>query len=312
MYLNFSSSTGAGIIHSRSLSNVQVHPVALFSILDHYLRRSDPDEDEQDDQQASSSTRVIGTLLGTRNGSEVEIRSCFAVPHHETSELVQVDMDYHKTMYELHQRVNPEEVIVGWYATGPQFNMYTSLIQDFYSHEMAPHQAVHLTVDPDVHSDMGVKAYVSAPVGLPSKPENAVFVPVPVILLSAPAERPSLALLAQTQGSTQAGAPGTLLNDMDALAASLETVQSQLQRVLQYVRDVLDGKRAGDPNVGRFVMDAVSTVPIGTGADKSGAGGASELDTLFNSHLQDVLMVSYLANVIRAQAEISSRLTLLT
>ena len=298
LYLNFPPSAGAGVLNSRSLSGVQVHPVALFSILDHFLRRSDPEPEEgelnEDGTQAAeepkqpAATRVIGTLLGTRTESEVEIKSCFAVPHHETSEQVQVDMDYHKTMYELHHRVNPEEVIVGWYATGPDINMYTSLIQDFFSRETAPHQAVHLTVDPNVQNDMGVRAYVSSPVGLSVKPENAVFIPLPVTLLSAPSERPSLSLLARNneglQGSTVGGGSGVLLNDMDALSASLETVQSQLKRVLTYVREVIEGKRKGDPVVGRYVIDAVSTVPIGSGLDT--AGGASELETLFNSHLQ--------------------------
>ena len=85
-----------------------IHPVALFSILDHYLRR----KDDQD--------RVIGTLLGVRSsggGNEaetVEVRSSFAVLHSETSEQVAVDMEYHRTMYELHHKVNPKEVIVGW------------------------------------------------------------------------------------------------------------------------------------------------------------------------------------------------------
>jgi translation initiation factor 3 subunit F len=88
---------------------VTIHPVALFSILDHYLRR----KDDQD--------RVIGTLLGVRSGTAggaeaetVEVRSSFAVLHSETSEQVAVDMEYHRTMYELHHKVNPKEVIVGW------------------------------------------------------------------------------------------------------------------------------------------------------------------------------------------------------
>ncbi len=28
---------------------------------------------------------------------------------------VAVDIDYHRTMFELHQRVNAKEVIIGWY-----------------------------------------------------------------------------------------------------------------------------------------------------------------------------------------------------
>lgn len=80
-----------------------VHPVALFSILDHYLRRGDAQD------------RVIGTLLGTRSETgEIDVRSSFAVLHKENAEQVAVDMEYHRTMYDLHHKVNSKEVIVGW------------------------------------------------------------------------------------------------------------------------------------------------------------------------------------------------------
>ena len=91
-------------LNSRAPQNVIILPVVLFTILDHYLRRTD----QQD--------RVIGTLLGRRTESEVEIRTAFAVLHSETDEQVAVDTEYHRTMYELHRKVNPKEVIVGWYV----------------------------------------------------------------------------------------------------------------------------------------------------------------------------------------------------
>ena len=90
------------LLKSRPLLSVTVHPVALFSILDHFLRRTDDQE------------RVIGTLLGTRTDTEIEIRNSFAVVHSENVEHVAVDMEYHRTMYELSQKVNSKEVIVGW------------------------------------------------------------------------------------------------------------------------------------------------------------------------------------------------------
>lgn len=130
LHLNFPSSTYGSSLTSRSSSRVSVHPACLFSILDHYLRRNDqqPAETEDEGQEgvngaapAASSTggnarpnRVIGTLLGTQTENEVEIKSCFAVPHNETEEQVQVDMEYHKQMIELYHRVHPDETIVGW------------------------------------------------------------------------------------------------------------------------------------------------------------------------------------------------------
>jgi translation initiation factor 3 subunit F len=84
---------------------VSVYPVAvaLFSILDHFLRRK------------NEQARVIGTLLGTTSDSgEVEVRSSFAVPHSENEQQVAIDGDHHRTMYELHHRINPKEIVVGW------------------------------------------------------------------------------------------------------------------------------------------------------------------------------------------------------
>lgn len=94
--------------------------------------------------------------------SVIEIRNCFPVPHSETEEQVAVDMDYHKSMFELHQKVNPKEVIVGWYATGKGLNAYSALIQGaFYSKETEPHPAVHLTMDTTIKTeDFGVKTFV--------------------------------------------------------------------------------------------------------------------------------------------------------
>ncbi len=56
--------------------NVLIHPVALFAIVDSYERRNE------------DAKRVIGTLLGTLDKGVVEVRNCFAVPHHETEDEV--------------------------------------------------------------------------------------------------------------------------------------------------------------------------------------------------------------------------------
>jgi len=242
---------------------------------------------------------VIGTLLGVRSttdSSEVEVRSSFAVLHSETSEQVAVDMEYHRTMYELHHKVNPKEVIVGWYSTGSNLNTYSALIQNFYSQETAPYQAVHVVLNTGVKAgeQAGVKAYVSSPVGVFPKPENCVFVPVPCELRFHQAERSGIDLLTQSSSSTF---PTT---DLEILERSIHSVSSMLDRVLSYVRSVLSGEKKGDPAVGRYLMD---TLGASTGDLEKGG---------FNASLQDTLMVSYLANLVRAQAEVSSRLALTT
>ncbi|KAF8165585.1 JAB1/Mov34/MPN/PAD-1 ubiquitin protease-domain-containing protein [Crassisporium funariophilum] len=273
----------------RTPTNITIHPVALFSILDHYLRRTDTQD------------RVIGTLLGTRSDNEVEVRSSFAVLHSETDEQVAVDMDYHRTMYELHHKVNPKEVIVGWYSTGSNLNTYSALIQNFYSQETGPHQAIHVAVNTGVEEgqEAGIKAYISSPVGVFPKPENCVFVPVPVELRFHDSERSGLDLLTNTALSS-ASTTSQPVADLEIIERSIMTVSDMLDRVLAYVRAVLSGERKGDPAIGRYLMDT-----LGASTDDLEKGG-------FNASLQDTLMISYLANLVRSQAEVSSRLALTT
>ncbi|RDB20066.1 Eukaryotic translation initiation factor 3 subunit F [Hypsizygus marmoreus] len=268
-------------------TSVTVHPVALFSILDHYLRRTDAQD------------RVIGTLLGTRTETEVEVRSSFAVLHSETSEQVAVDMEYHRTMYELHHKVNPKEVIVGWYSTGSNLNTYSALIQNFYSQETAPHQAIHLAVNTGVEEgeQAGVKAYVSSPVGVFPKPENCVFVPVPVELRFHDAERSGIDLLTTTASASNSTS-NQPVSDLEIMEQSIQTVLQMLDRVLGYVQAVLAGEKKGDTAIGRYLMDT-----LGASTDDLEKSG-------FNASLQDTLMISYLANLVRSQAEVASRLAL--
>lgn len=81
-----------------------------------------------------------------------------------------------------------------------------------------------------------------------------------------------------------------------------------IDRVLTYVRAVLAGEAQGDAAIGRYLMD---TLGASTEGDADVGGSAAEMGG-FNGRLQDTLMVSYLANLVRAQAEVSSRLALVS
>ncbi|KAJ3547827.1 hypothetical protein NM688_g5360 [Phlebia brevispora] len=202
-------------------------------------------------------------------------------------------------MYELHHKVNPKEVIVGWYSTGSNLNTYSALIQNFYSQETAPHQAIHLALNTGTEEGQqaGIQAYISSPVGVSPKPENAVFVPIPCALHFKEAERSGLDLLSSVASGSTDSYPAT---DLDVLEGALVSLSEMLDRVLTYVRSVLAGEVKGDAAIGRYLMDT-----FGTSTEELEKG-------TFNSSLQDTLMVSYLANLVRSQAEVSSRLALAT
>lgn len=265
---------------------VRVHPVALFSICDAYIRRNEKQE------------RVIGTLLGTVvDGNVFEVKNCYVVPHTENQEQVALDIAHHKTMFELHQRVSPSEIVLGWFATGPQLHQYDSLIQEFYTKEAVfpnpMQQAIHLKVDTTLSNQrFSITAYQSRVLALGDKQVATEFVELPCQVLFADVERVGASLL--TSGSTPRP-----LSEGDTLAASLERLEALLDTAAAYVEDVLAGKKQGDPALGRYLADTMAVVP---------RFAKAEFERLFNDSVQDQLMVSYLANMLRAQVALAERL----
>ncbi|KAG9198517.1 hypothetical protein B5807_03566 [Epicoccum nigrum] len=272
--------------------NVVIQPQAVFSVLDHSLRR--PADQE----------RVIGTLLGTRSedGTEIEIRNCYAVPHTETAEQVEVDMDYQKQMLALHLRANPREVLVGWYATSSDLNTFSALIQNFYSQQgdgTWPHPAVHLTVSTEPGKEIESRTYISAPIGVTAEraADSCLFIPVPHEIKYGDAERSGLELVSAAkdrEDRTQ-----QVATDLDQLETAVEHVLDMLERVSNYVNNVLDEEAEPSSALGQFLMNALSLAPKVDAAD---------IERDFNAHIQDVLVVSYLANTIRTQIDLSNRL----
>lgn len=193
--------------HQRAFTTT-TSPVVLFSVLDHYLRRDDP------------QTKVIGALLGVRSsdGTEVEIRNAFALIYTTEEDRLVVDREHYRSMYELHQRVNPEEIILGWYTAGADLTASCTPIHTFFAEDVAPFQPIHVTVDTEAlfkTSDMGLRAYAryfffffgiynncncvvtkkkiffmnSAPVGFASRSGDCMFLSVPCEVKYLDAER---------------------------------------------------------------------------------------------------------------------------
>jgi translation initiation factor 3 subunit F len=233
---------------------------AIFSILDHSLRRNTEQE------------RVIGTLLGVRSedGTEVEIRNCYAVPHTETAEQVEVDMDYQKQMLQLHLRANPREVLVGWYATSAELNTFSALIQNFYGQQgdgTWPHPAVHLTVSTVPGKDIEARTYISAPIGVTPEraADTALFIPVPYEIKYGEPEKSGLELISAAKDREDRSQ--VIVTDIEALERAIESVLEMLERVSNYVNNVLDEETPPSSALGQFLMNTLSLAPKVSAAD---------------------------------------------
>ncbi|KAN0097571.1 hypothetical protein V8E55_002017 [Tylopilus felleus] len=279
-------------------ASLTIHPTALLSILDHYLRRTD------------AQHRVIGTLLGTRTPSSassatsptvINVTHAFAVLHSETEEQVAVDGDYHRTMYEMFLKGRGESIvpsgtssagvgvgpqgreglrIVGWYATGSSesgqagLGTFSALIQNFYEQETAPFPAVHLALDTGTEEGVGagVRAYVSSPVGVYPKAENCVFVPIPCELKFHESERSGLDLLLSSSTSSNGFLP---TSPLPAIHTALVSTSDALNRVLAHVQGILRGEIPPDPVLGRYLWNM-----LGAATDDEGGWATALQDSV--------------------------------
>ncbi|XP_008785406.1 eukaryotic translation initiation factor 3 subunit F [Phoenix dactylifera] len=260
--------------------SARVHPVVLFNICDCYVRRPD------------QADRVIGTLLGSVSpDGTVEIKNSYAVPHNESADQVALDIDYHHNMFMSHQKVNPKEVIVGWYSTGFGVSGGSTLIHDFYSREVS--NPVHLTVDTGFQNgEASIKAYVSVNLSLGDRQLAAQFQEIPLDLQMIEAERVGFDILKMSLVDK-------LPNDLEGMEASMERLLALIDDVYKYVDDVVEGRVTPDNNIGRFIADALSSVPKLSPA---------AFDKLFNDRIQDNLALVYLSSLTRTQLSVAEKL----
>ncbi|XP_010923104.1 eukaryotic translation initiation factor 3 subunit F [Elaeis guineensis] len=260
--------------------SARVHPVVLFNICDCYVRRPD------------QADRVIGTLLGSVSpDGTVEIKNSYAVPHNESADQVALDIDYHHNMFMSHQKVNPKEVIVGWYSTGFGVSGGSTLIHEFYSREVS--NPVHLTVDTGFQNgEASIKAYVSVNLSLGDRQLAAQFQEIPLDMRMIEAERVGFDILKMAMVDK-------LPNDLEGMEASMERLLALIDDVYKYVDDVVEGRVTPDNNIGRFIADTLSSVPKLSPA---------AFDKLFNDRIQDNLALVYLSSLTRTQLSVAEKL----
>ena len=304
---------------------VKVHPVVLFSVLEHYIRRNE------------GQNRVIGTLLGYYEGNELTVTDCYAVPHSEDVETgeIAIGKEYSMSMFELQNfaKIDHRAQIVGWYATtdGIPVSKLTCLIHDFYGAAVENSQPIHMVVNTSLEGNcVSTQCFVSKSITVRGRVAPlAQFQQVKVSIDCPEAERSAMdvmikgsrnfseqasELIKKKEKDNQGGEGGRVAvvqsshldpkdqpisSDMVGLDRSITRLVDMLKQVMAYVEDVKKGKLPHDDELGRKITNVLGTV------SRIDAGS---FDKLFNNSLQDLLMVLYLTNLARAQLHIAEKL----
>lgn len=330
---NKRGTTAAALVDTtESVNKVVVHPLVLLSILDHQSRRHFP------------NGRVIGTLLGKRDGDKVEVTNCYAVPHEEGGDEVAIGKDFNRQMLALHQRANRSEHVVGWYATSfptpPSSNKNTndtntdndhciadtsSLIHEFYAgecDETIVDSPIHLVVDTSLQNDsMGLHAYKSTPIMLKGEPLANMFHEISLGLKSSESERIVVDQMISANMPNNATTTTTTTTSTEKVQQEDDTKEEEeekeemvtpnsLHTSMEKLLQMLE-------TVSTYVHDVVEQKVVPD--DTVGRQIADTLSTvprirpevfdqIFNDSLQDLLMVTYLSNITKTQLSIAEKL----
>jgi len=264
-------------------TNAKIHPNVLFIIVDAYERRA-PDQH-----------RAIGSLLGTNDNGNIEITNAFCVPHSESDEEVAVELDFAQDMYDLHHKVSPNEVIVGWFSTGSDIIDHSLLIHEYYKRVVE--NPIHITVDTDLAAGkLDYKCYCSVPIGLPSKQTPTMFVRVPIQLTASNAEL--VGIHTSFRSMRQLNRQVEPQSDLHSISDASASMEENINMLIPYVNQVLDNEEKPDPKVGRELMRILNCIPKMT---------PQRFQEMHNTNIRDQLMVTFLSTLNKVNVDINEK-----
>nr|PVC50829.1 hypothetical protein MACL_00001969 [Theileria orientalis] len=294
---------GSKCFHSTPLTNIKwkIHPTVIFTILDSYMRREE------------GQYNVIGTLLGiVCEGNTVEITDSFVDRHSLTDEgLLQIIKDHHENMYELKQKINPKEQVVGWFCTGSEMTELTCAVHGWFKQFNSVsmfypnpnlYEPIHLLVDATCDSgSMMMKAYVQLPLTI-TKDACFQFHEVDLELLVAPSDTAGISFLLKSLDNSKNRKPLTAETlSPNTFTNSLLKLKDLLDKCLKLVEEAMEN-RGGvkiNPEIGRFLLKTVSTEKLMS---------LQKIEKIWELAIQDNLMIAYLANLANLQFVLSEHL----
>ncbi|KZP00797.1 Mov34-domain-containing protein [Calocera viscosa TUFC12733] len=285
-----SSSSGASapaIISTTSQSslNLSVHPLPLLNISEHFTRTCL--------QTESVSPLLVGALLGTQNGREVEILNSFELAISGTGEATLVDHAFMVTRREQYKQVFPSLDFLGWYTVSPYPTAtHLSIHSQFAAYSESP---LFLVLSPtaitNASEDIPLHAYEAA-VEIVERRSRTVLVEVGWKVETGEAERISVDWVAR--GGGEGG--GSLASHLQTQRAAISMLHERVLLLTRYLTGVLLGQTKKDHDAIRALSALVASLP---------ASEHVEFRKEFDTEYEDVQLTSYLATLTKTASTLN-------
>ncbi|EJU01013.1 Mov34-domain-containing protein [Dacryopinax primogenitus] len=275
------------IISTSSQSSLQlsVHPLPLLNISEHFTRTCL--------QTDTPSPLIVGALLGTQNGRDVEILNSFELVITGHNEAAILDREFTEVRREQYKQVFPSLDFLGWYTVSPYPTAtHLAIHSQFGAYSESP---LFLVLSPtaitSASEDVPLDAYEAA-VEIVERKSRTVLVEVGWKIETGEAERISVDWVAR--GGGEGG--GSLVSHLQTQRAAISMLHERILLLVRYLSGVLNGQAKKDHDAIRALSALVASLP---------ASQHLEFREEFDTEYEDVQLTSYLATLTKTASTLN-------
>ncbi|KAI3643119.1 hypothetical protein MP228_012674 [Amoeboaphelidium protococcarum] len=273
--------------------SVEVHPLVLLSVVDHYNRVA-----------SNTSKRVVGVLLGQSRGGVVNVANSYALPFEEDEKDTSVwflDHHYLQDMFELFRKINSTERVVGWYHSGPKLRASDLEINQVFKRYIQHPVLVIINVEPSDQPGLPTNAYVAyEDIRDDGTATMKTFEHLPSQITSEESEEIGVEHLLRNVKDT---ATGDLASRVEQKMTSLGRLGEHLSQIQSYLGKVLDGQLPVNQPIMNNLQKILNLLP-----DLSNEQVAKSFNVVNNDRLVSVYLASLSRSIVALHELIDNKL----
>ncbi|KAF7437140.1 hypothetical protein PC9H_003976 [Pleurotus ostreatus] len=231
--------------------SLSLHPLPILNISEHLTRRKL--------QTNSNSPFVLGALLGTQSGREVEIVNTFELAVDQ--ETLQVDHEFLVSRRDQYKQVFPSLEFIGWYTVAAfPTAKHITLHEQFMTYCSTPLllilQPTLAYVSSDVNAQtLPFKAYEPS-IEIKDRKSRSVFIEAAYNVETGEAERIAV------DWTARGGGGGTSLEShLTTQRAAVKMLHDRIGVLVDYVQNVLSGQAPKDHTTLRSLSALIASLP---------------------------------------------------
>ncbi|KAH8917869.1 COP9 signalosome subunit 6, partial [Atractiella rhizophila] len=250
------------------------HPLPILNISEHLTRTRL--------QSNTARPQILGALLGTQTGRDVEIMNTFEISFLKNEAgKAEIDHGFLDTRSKQFKQVFPSFILLGWYSVGSEPTAEDQdVMRQLVEYNESP---LFFQLSPLQFSGKDLPLTIYEPVvEIRNKEPQQFFIRVDYKIVSGEAERIAVDHTAKPAQSATSEMVQNLMTQRNAI----KMLYDRVQVITQYLDALTAGKAPVDPETLRQISSLVSSLP---------ATDSPLFREEFDTEHEDVLLTSYLA-----------------